>query len=60
MGAVAAGYLNKQIAWRLQTAERTVKAQRAKAMEKIGARTTADLVRFAHELARAGLAPERI
>jgi FixJ family two-component response regulator len=49
---VVAGLLNKQIALRLGIAERTVKLHRAHAMEKLGARTTADLVRSA---AQAGL-----
>jgi len=44
---VVAGLLNKQIALRLGIAERTVKLHRAHAMEKLGARTTADLVRSA-------------
>jgi FixJ family two-component response regulator len=47
---VAAGRpseLNKQIAHDLGIVERTVKLHRARAMEKLGARSTADLARIA-------------
>ncbi len=47
---VAAGHLNKQIAHDLGLVERTVKLHRAKAMEKLRARSTADLVRTAERL----------
>lgn len=43
---ILAGRLNKQIAGALGIAERTVKLDRSHLMEKIGARTVADLVRF--------------
>jgi len=49
---VADGLLNKQVAGRLGTAEKTVKAHRAKVMEKMGAATFADLVRMAGTLRR--------
>jgi len=42
---VVAGKLNKQIAAQLDIAERTVKAHRAQAMEKMHAQSVADLVR---------------
>jgi FixJ family two-component response regulator len=51
---VVRGQLNKQIASDLGLVERTVKLHRARAMEKLRARSTADLVRIA---ARLGLAP---
>jgi FixJ family two-component response regulator len=47
---VARGELNKQIAYDLGIVERTVKLHRAKAMEKLHARSTADLVRIAERL----------
>jgi FixJ family two-component response regulator len=47
---VARGELNKQIAHDLGIVERTVKLHRAKAMEKLRARSTADLVRIAERL----------
>jgi FixJ family two-component response regulator len=58
LSAVAAGCLNKQIAYRMQTAERTVKTHRARVMAKIGARNTAQLIRFADQLVGAGCVPE--
>lgn len=47
---VARGQLNKQIAHDLGIVERTVKLHRARAMEKLGARSTAELVRIAERL----------
>lgn len=47
---VIRGELNKQIAIDLGIVDRTVKLHRAKAMEKLGARSTADLVRIAERL----------
>jgi FixJ family two-component response regulator len=47
---VVRGELNKQIAIDLGIVDRTVKLHRAKAMEKLGARSTADLVRIAERL----------
>lgn len=44
---VAAGLLNKQIAFELGTAERTIKAHRSQVMEKLGAESIAHLVRIA-------------
>jgi len=43
---VAEGLLNKQIAARLGTAEKTVKVHRARAMRKMGAGSVAELVRL--------------
>jgi FixJ family two-component response regulator len=47
---VASGMLNKQVAFELGTAEKTIKVHRARVMEKMGARSFADLVRFAEKL----------
>ncbi len=47
---VVRGQLNKQIAFDLGIVERTVKLHRARAMEKLRARSTADLVRIAERL----------
>ena len=50
LGHVVAGRLNKQIASAIGAAERTVKAHRARVMEKMGASSVADLVRAADRL----------
>lgn len=47
---VVAGKLNKQIADDLGTAENTVKVHRSRAMEKMNARSLADLVRMMEKL----------
>jgi FixJ family two-component response regulator len=47
---VAEGCLNKQIADRLGIAERTVKAERAQVMAKLGAGNAAELGRIAAQL----------
>jgi RNA polymerase sigma factor (sigma-70 family) len=47
---VVQGQLNKQIAYELGIVERTVKLHRARAMEKLRASSTADMVRIAHSL----------
>lgn len=47
---VAAGMLNKQIAFQLGTVEKTIKVHRARVMAKMGAQSVADLVRFADKL----------
>src|SRR5262245_47085448 len=44
------GQLNKQVAFDLGTAERTIKAHRHNIMEKLGAASMADLVRLGAEL----------
>jgi len=46
LALVADGLLNKQIAARLGTAEKTVKVHRARAMRKMGAGSVAELVRL--------------
>jgi FixJ family two-component response regulator len=51
---VVAGLLNKQIAARLGIGERTVKAQRAQVMAKLGAANAAELGRIAAELREPG------
>jgi FixJ family two-component response regulator len=53
---VVSGKLNKQIAFDLGTAERTVKAHRASIMEKLQVQSVAELVRVAQEL---GIEPIR-
>ena len=50
MALVAAGMLNKQIAGELATAERTVKFHRAHLMQKMNAKSLADLVRMVEKL----------
>ena len=49
LGEMAAGHRNKQIAWRLQLSEKTVKMHRAILLEKLGVATTADAIRIAVE-----------
>jgi FixJ family two-component response regulator len=51
---VVTGMLNKQIAFDLGTSEKTIKVHRARVMEKLGAESLADLVRFAQKL---GISP---
>ncbi len=54
LACVITGMLNKNVADRLAMAEKTVKAHRASAMKKMGARSVADLVRMAE---KAGIHP---
>lgn len=54
LAAVADGKLNKQIAADLGVVEQTVKFHRARIMERIGARTVAELM---HMAAKAGVGP---
>jgi FixJ family two-component response regulator len=49
-GEIIAGRLNKQAAFALGIAERTVKLHRARVLEKMGADSVADLVRMAEVL----------
>ncbi len=51
---VVGGALNKQIAGRLGTVEKTIKVHRARVMEKMGAESVAELVRLAARLGIAG------
>ena len=53
---VVSGKLNKQIAFDLGTAGRTIKAHRASIMDKLGVQSVAELVRLAQEL---GIQPIR-
>ena len=53
---VVAGKLNKQIAFDLGTAERTIKAHRASIVEKLHVQSVAELARLAQEL---GIEPIR-
>jgi two-component system, LuxR family, response regulator FixJ len=46
---VLRGLLNKQIAWELGTAEKTVKVHRARAMEKLEVSSLAELVRIVEQ-----------
>lgn len=46
---IAAGKLNKQIAWELGLSERTVKLHRAAVLKGLGVRTSADAIRMAIE-----------
>jgi FixJ family two-component response regulator len=52
MALAAAGRLNKQIAGQIGISEVTVRVHRNQVMQKMGARSLADLVRMADELAR--------
>jgi PAS domain S-box-containing protein len=47
--SVAAGKLNKQIAWELQISERTVKLHRAALLKALGVQTSAEAIRLAIE-----------
>lgn len=47
---VADGWLNKQVADRLGTSEKTIKVHRARVMEKLGVRSVAELVRIVDRL----------
>jgi len=51
---VAAGWLNKQVAYELGTAEKTIKVHRARVMNKLGVRSVVDLARIAD---RVGVSP---
>lgn len=52
---IIAGKLNKQVAFTLGIAERTVKLHRSRVLEKMGAKSLADLVRMAEKL---GIGPQ--
>jgi FixJ family two-component response regulator len=51
---VAEGMLNKQIGSEFGTTEKTIKAQRGKAMQKLGIQSVADLVRLVERLHSSG------
>jgi len=51
---IIAGFLNKQIAFKLSVAEKTIKVHRARIMEKLAMGSLADLVRLAE---KAGIEP---
>lgn len=55
LGHVIAGRLNKQIAARLGTAEKTIKVHRARVMYKMSVRSVAELTRVADSI---GIRPE--
>lgn len=57
MTHVIAGRLNKQIAGDLGTVEKTIKVHRARVMEKMGARSVAELVRIAQSVGVAPIQP---
>lgn len=54
---IARGLLNKQVGFELGTTEKTVKAQRARVVRKLGANSLADVVRFVERLRMAGVLP---
>ena len=56
-GLVVTGMLNKQIAGRLGTCERTIKVHRARIMKKMEAASVADLVRMADRLGLSATPP---
>ena len=56
---VVRGKLNKEIAYELGTAERTIKAHRQKVMDKTQARTFAELVSIAERLGISGTSPSK-
>jgi FixJ family two-component response regulator len=50
MDLVVTGMLNKQIAFKLGTVEKTIKVHRARVMDKMGANSVAALVRMAEKI----------
>lgn len=54
---VAQGMLNKQIGSEFGTAEKTIKVQRARVMQKLGAQSVADIVRLVERLRACGQLP---
>ncbi len=57
---VVKGMLNKQIAYDLGTAEKTIKVHRARVMRKMGAESLADLVRMAERIGIEGPADDEL
>jgi FixJ family two-component response regulator len=56
MALVVTGMLNKQIAFKLGTVEKTIKVHRARVMDKMDVDSIADLVRVAEKI---GIPPEK-
>jgi FixJ family two-component response regulator len=54
---VAQGMLNKQIGSEFGTAEKTIKVQRGRVMQKLGAQSVADVVRLIERLRAGGYLP---
>jgi len=54
---VTQGLLNKQVAFELGTSEKTVKAQRSRMMQKLGASSLPDVVRLVDRLRTASVIP---
>jgi FixJ family two-component response regulator len=54
---IVQGLLNKQVGYELGTSEKTVKIQRARIMEKLGAGSLPDIVRLVERLRSAGVIP---
>jgi FixJ family two-component response regulator len=54
---IAQGLLNKQVGFELGTSEKTIKAQRAHVMQKLGASSLADVVRLVERLRSSGGIP---
>jgi FixJ family two-component response regulator len=54
---IAQGLMNKQVGFELGTTEKTVKAQRAHVMQKLGASSLPDIVRLVERLRIAGVIP---
>jgi FixJ family two-component response regulator len=54
---IARGLLNKQVAYELGNSEKTVKAQRARVMQKLGAGSLADVVQLVERLRTVGRIP---
>jgi FixJ family two-component response regulator len=54
---ITQGLLNKQVGYELGTAEKTVKVQRARIMQKLGAGSLPDVVRLVERLRTAGAIP---
>jgi FixJ family two-component response regulator len=54
---VAQGMLNKQIGSEFGTAEKTIKVQRGRVMQKLGAQSVTDIVRLVERLRASGHLP---
>jgi FixJ family two-component response regulator len=54
---IVQGLLNKQVGYELGTSEKTVKIQRARIMQKLGAKSLPDIVRLVERLRSAGAIP---